>query len=70
VASERIATRELSPYEAASSNARLSCLRVLSLTAGLSSQSMRWRGAVTVASGHSRFAESAIETRAMSPDVS
>jgi len=65
-----MATREFSPYDAASSKARLRCLRVSSLTAGLSSQSMRSSGVATVASSHSRFAESAIETRAMSPDVS
>jgi len=70
VSPERIATRELSPYDAASSKARLSCLRVASLTAGLSSQSIRSSGAATVASGHSRFVESAMETCAISPDVS
>jgi len=70
VSPERIATRELSPYDAASSKARLSCLRVMSLTAGLSSQSMRSSGASTVTSGHSRFVESPMETRAMSPEVS
>jgi hypothetical protein len=51
-------------------NASFSSRRSAALIAGRSSQSMRCSGAAIAVSGHSWLAESAIDTVAISPEVS